>query len=76
MRVLVVEDNDDLVALMTKAMSRVGLDIDSAQNVADAEASLRTVQYAAVVLDLGLPDADGLTPVSYTHLTLPTKRIV
>ena len=61
MRVLVVEDNDDLVALMTKAMSRVGLDVDSAQNVADAEASLRTVQYAAVVLDLGLPDADGLT---------------
>ena len=61
MRVLVVEDNDDLVALVTKALARAGLDVDSAQNVADAEASLRTVQYAAVVLDLGLPDADGLT---------------
>ncbi len=61
MRVLVVEDNDDLVALVTKALARAGLDVDAAQNVADAEASLRTVQYAAVVLDLGLPDADGLT---------------
>ena len=48
-------------ALVTKALARVGLDVDAAQNVADAEASLRTVQYAAVVLDLGLPDADGLT---------------
>ena len=61
MRVLVVEDNDDLVALVTKALARAGLDVDAAQTVADAEASLRTVQYAAVVLDLGLPDADGLT---------------
>ena len=57
---LVVEDNDDLVALVTKRW-RAGLDVDAAQTVADAEASLRTVQYAAVVLDLGLPDADGLT---------------
>ena len=58
---LVVEDNDDLVNLVTKALARAGLDVDAAQTVADAEASLRTVQYAAVVLDLGLPDADGLT---------------
>ena len=61
MRVLVVEDNDDLVTLVTRALARVGLDVDAAQNAADAEASLRTVQYAAVVLDLGLPDADGIT---------------
>ena len=61
MRVLVVEDNDDLVALVTKALARAGLDVDAVRNAADAEASLRTVQYAAVVLDLGLPDADGLT---------------
>ena len=61
MRVLVVEDNVELVALVTRAFARAGLDVDAASNVADAEASLRTVQYAAVVLDLGLPDADGLT---------------
>jgi two-component system response regulator TctD len=61
MRVLLVEDNDDLVGLLSKALARAGLDVDAAGNVADAEASLRTVTYAAVVLDLGLPDADGLT---------------
>src|SRR5688572_15490573 len=39
MRLLVVEDNNDLVALMTKALARAGLDVDAAQTVADAEAS-------------------------------------
>ena len=29
MRVLVVEDNDDLVALVTKALARAGLDVDA-----------------------------------------------
>ena len=31
----------------------------------------------SVIVGRALPDArDGLKPVSYTHLTLPTKRIV
>jgi two-component system, OmpR family, response regulator len=60
MRILVVEDNKELVALLTKALSKAGLDIDAARNAGDADASLRTMHYAAVVLDLGLPDADGL----------------
>ena len=29
-----------------------------------------------VLMDLKMPEMDGLTAVSYTHLTLPTKRIV
>jgi two-component system response regulator TctD len=61
MRILVVEDNGDLVGLLTKALARAGLDVDWARTVADAETSLRTMHYAAVVLDLGLPDADGLS---------------
>jgi two-component system, OmpR family, response regulator len=60
MRILVVEDNNELVALLTKALTRAGLDVDPVRNAGDAEASLRTMHYAAVVLDLGLPDADGL----------------
>lgn len=61
MRILVVEDNGELVALLTKALERAGLEVDWARTVGDAEASLRAMSYAAVVLDLGLPDADGLS---------------
>src|SRR5258708_35902752 len=60
MRILVVEDSGEPVVLLGKALARAGPDVDSARNAADAEASLRSMHYAAVVLDLGLPDADGL----------------
>ena len=60
MRVLVVEDSEPLVGLLTKALAKAGLDADTARNAGDAEASLRAMLYAAVVLDLGLPDADAL----------------
>ena len=29
-----------------------------------------------VLLDIEMPEMNGMDPVSYTHLTLPTKRIV
>ena len=61
MRILCVEDHAELLDLLAKALARAGLDVDAARNAADAEASLHSVHYAAVVLDLGLPDADGLT---------------
>lgn len=60
MRILVVEDNGDLVALLTRSLERAGLEVDWARTVGDADASLRAMSYAAIVLDLGLPDADGL----------------
>lgn len=60
MRILVVEDNKELVGLLAKALGRAGLDVDSTGNAGDAEICLKTMHYAAVVLDLGLPDADGL----------------
>ena len=65
MRILVIEDNAELVGLLTKALARAGLDVDLARNVADAEACLRTMHYAAIVLDLGLPDGDGFVVLDH-----------
>ena len=61
MRVLLVEDNPELVSLLVKGLARAGLAADSVGTVGDAKHVLATVKYAAVVLDLGLPDQDGLT---------------
>jgi len=38
MRILVVEDNNQLVGLLTKALARAGLDVDAASNAAAAQA--------------------------------------
>ena len=63
MRVLLVEDSTELVALLKKGLARSGLDADSVHTAADAAHALATMRYAAVVLDRGLPDDDGLSLV-------------
>ena len=61
MRVLLVEDNADLVSLLIKGLAQGGMSADSVGTVGDALHVLTTMKYAAVVLDLGLPDEDGLS---------------
>ncbi|MGE0579102.1 MAG: response regulator [Reyranella sp.] len=61
MRVLLVEDNAELVTLLNKGLARGGFAADSVSTAGDAAHVLSTMRYAAIVLDLGLPDDDGLT---------------
>jgi DNA-binding response OmpR family regulator len=61
MRLLLVEDNERLSALTGNALAKVGLDTDAFTTAADAEEAIRAVEYSAMILDLGLPDQDGLT---------------
>ncbi|MEX0828199.1 MAG: response regulator transcription factor [Haliea sp.] len=60
MRVLLVEDNARLSSFIKKGLSAEGFTIDLFGTVSEAEAALETIQYNVVVLDLGLPDGDGL----------------
>jgi DNA-binding response OmpR family regulator len=61
MRILVVEDNDELAKLLVRGLEAAAFSADLASTAADAEAALKTVRYAAIVLDLGLPDRDGVS---------------
>ncbi|HTS39002.1 MAG TPA: response regulator transcription factor [Xanthobacteraceae bacterium] len=60
MRCLIVEDNAELAQLLANGLQTAGYDSDVLSTAADARAALATTRYAAVILDLGLPDEDGL----------------
>lgn len=60
MRLLLVEDNERLAGLIAAGLARAGFEVDTQATAADAEAALHSVSYAAMVLDLGLPDRDGM----------------
>lgn len=61
MRVLVVED-DQLVASGIRAGLRLsGIDTDHVLNASLADAAVRTGTFDVILLDLGLPDSDGLS---------------
>jgi two-component system response regulator TctD len=59
MRLLVVEDNEELAELLMRGFEAENFDVDHAETAEDASEALRDTRYAAVVLDLGLPDRDG-----------------
>ena len=65
MRLLLVEDNEELSKLLVNSLGASGFDADAVTTAADALNVLGSTHYAAVILDLGLPDADG-SPVLRT----------
>jgi DNA-binding response OmpR family regulator len=60
MRVLLVEDHVSFANLVKEKLESEGFAVDHVETVGDGEAALMAVTYDAVVLDLGLPDEDGL----------------
>jgi DNA-binding response OmpR family regulator len=59
MRILVVEDDKILAEGLIQGLQSRGFSIDHVNCAGDAETAIRTQDYSAVVLDLGLPDFDG-----------------
>src|SRR4051794_25908208 len=59
-RVLLVEDEADIVAPLLHALEREGYVVDQAATGRDALAASGRHAYDVVILDLGLPDVDGL----------------
>jgi two-component system response regulator TctD len=63
MRLLIVEDNSEFADLLVKGLRAAGYEADVLSSIDEAGTILRTTQYAALILDLGLPDGDGLALV-------------
>jgi DNA-binding response OmpR family regulator len=60
MRLLVVEDEARIAEIVRAALLRDGFAVDVIGLCADAREALATTPYDAAILDLGLPDGDGL----------------
>jgi len=58
--VLLVEDEEDLRALIAEALTKEGFAVAEAPTGAEAGERLRSFAYDAIVVDLKLPDADGM----------------
>lgn len=59
-RILVVDDDGQLTAFLKRFLTKQGFEADTAATAAEARVSLKSTIYALVVLDLNLPDGDGL----------------
>src|ERR1700759_2104345 len=61
MRLLLIEDSPRLRELLTERVHGVGWRLDSVGSAAEARSAASAIPYDLILLDLGLPDYDGLT---------------
>ena len=60
MRLLLIEDNARLSKVTSKALSASGFTVDCCHDARSAEDALAAGRFDALILDLGLPDGDGI----------------
>ncbi len=60
MRILEVEDEPELAGLVVEAFRKAGTAIDGVGTLGDARAAMRAVHYGCIILDLGMPDGNGI----------------
>jgi len=61
MRILIVEDDQDLQRQLATALTAAGYAVDTAGDGEDGHHLGATESYDAIILDLGLPQLDGLS---------------
>jgi PAS domain S-box-containing protein len=71
--VLVVANNENHLSWLSGALSQSGYFVDSAKSAADAIAKIHKQSYAAVLLDLVLPDGGGWEILRAIHGTVPNQ---
>ena len=74
--ILIVEDNQDLTIGLQDMLQYDGYAVTVAGTVADAIKLIRTHRFNAILLDLGLPDGDGLEVLKETQRLDPSLPVV
>ena len=69
--VLVVDDEPDLVELVTLTLSRMNVAAQSAGDVAGAKKLLKATRFGLCLTDMRLPDGDGLDLVEWMNTHTP-----
>ncbi len=60
MRILVVDDEPDIVTIVRKGLTRPGVTVDSAVTIADALSLAGTISYDFVLTDVKMPGGSGI----------------
>ncbi len=76
MRLLLVEDNPRLAGLIRDGLQGQGFAVDWCGTIAGTEAALQVNDYDLLLLDLGLPDGDGLELLRHVRRRKDTTPIL
>jgi CheY-like chemotaxis protein len=74
--VLVVEDDPDISMSLQDLLEHEGYRVDCAPTCRQASSSIEQHAYDVVLLDLGLPDGDGLSILEQLQVSLPALPVI
>ena len=73
---MVVDDNKEIRDIVRLYLTNSGFEVIEARNGVEALELLDKNSVNLIILDIMMPEMDGIEAVSYTHLTLPTILLV
>ena len=74
--VLIVDDDPDIAATLTDLLEHDGYQVQSVRTGGEAIARVAERSFAAVLLDLGLPDCDGAEVLAAILSMVPTLPVI
>jgi len=75
-RILVVDDDSDIRQLLVDRLQGEGFQVEAATNGHEALEALRVHTFDGVILDIGLPDMDGLEVLQDLRTTHPDVPVI
>jgi len=76
MRVLIVEDQAEIAALLAEKVLHAGFSADIVGAVAEARAAIEARNYSVMLLDRRLPDGDGVSIIRAAREERPNMRVL
>ena len=76
MRILLVEDDEELAAALVQVLTKRSFLVDRVACLADAQMSLERTPYQIVLLDRRLPDGDGLSALPSIRRLRPPPPVL
>jgi DNA-binding response OmpR family regulator len=73
---LIVDDDPDILTALHDLLDHDGFLVTGVSTCRDALAQVRTADFAAVLLDVGLPDGDGLAVLETIQAILPSLPVI
>jgi DNA-binding response OmpR family regulator len=74
--ILIVDDDPDILTALHDLVEHDGFRVTEVSTCRDALEQVRAVKFAAVLLDIGLPDGDGLAVLTIIQTVAPSLPVI
>ncbi len=74
--VLIVDDDPDILTALQDLIEHEGFRVTGVSTCASASRQVETVDFAVVLLDIGLPDGDGLAVLDTIQAIAPSLPVI